>query len=409
MHIGMIHLINRSFPPDIRIEKEAKALAAAGHKVTVLAKRIPADALPYEQFITNYFVKRVEIKTPHFFSKYLTFFTLFHRECISSLKEFITKDRPDFLHVHDFDFVPTVVKVAREFQIPVVADLHENMPAAHVAYRSSLPQANKWANAILTNYHLWKWHEAQILPQCARVIVVVPEAVERLQNYGIPDNKLVVVSNTEDETTFQINPKQSDPAILDRYKDHWVISYIGGIGPHRGLDTVIQSLPYIGNEIPNLKLVIVGARSEQQKQIASEAQSLGVDHLIETIGWQPFEKVNSYVQASQVCLVPHNDFEHTQTTVPHKLFQYMICKKPVLVSNCRPLKRIVDDAGAGLVFRANDAKDLADKLKVMHSDPEKLQQMGLQGHKVALGKYSWRHDGAKLVDMYETLVKELKP
>ena len=49
---------------------------------------------------------------------------------------------------------------------------------------------------------------------------------------------------------------------------------------------------------------------------------------------------------------PHEDFEHTQTTVPHKLFQYMMGRKTVLVSDCAPLKRIIGDNEAGYVFKA---------------------------------------------------------
>ena len=49
MHIGMIYGENRPFPPDIRVEKEIKALSTVGHDVTVLAKRIPHSASPIDR------------------------------------------------------------------------------------------------------------------------------------------------------------------------------------------------------------------------------------------------------------------------------------------------------------------------------------------------------------------------
>ena len=299
--------------------------------------------------------------------------------------------------------VPTVIKVAKIYDIPVVADLHENMPAALVAYRSQSPPLEKSISAILLNYRLWRWHEARNLIKCARVIVVVPEAAERLKYYGIQEDKIVVVSNTEDETTFRFDPKEADPEIIDKYKESWMISYVGGIGPHRGLDTLLKAIPCACSQIPGLKLTIIGARGKYLDIIKKEVNKLGIGDSVEIIGWQPFEKVNSYVQASKVCLIPHNDFEHTQTTVPHKLFQYMICARPVLVSNCRPLKRIVEEAQSGCVFEANDSQDLGRQLVYMYNHPEELVQMGLNGQRAALGKYAWRHDAQRLVEMYDDL------
>jgi glycosyltransferase involved in cell wall biosynthesis len=81
----------------------------------------------------------------------------------------------------------------------------------------------------------------------------------------------------------------------------------------------------------------------------------------------------------------------------------MICGKPVLVSDCKPLKRIVEQANAGAIFRANDKKHLAQTLVQMAAFPEVLVEMGKNGQKSALGPLSWKIDAKKLVDLYSTL------
>ncbi len=81
----------------------------------------------------------------------------------------------------------------------------------------------------------------------------------------------------------------------------------------------------------------------------------------------------------------------------------MICGKPVLVSDCKPLKRIMEQAKAGAIFRANDEKDLATTLLHMAAHPEELVEMGLNGQKAALGPLSWKKDAKKLVDLYYSL------
>jgi glycosyltransferase involved in cell wall biosynthesis len=406
VHIGMILGVNRRFPPDIRVEKEMRALAEAGYHVTVLTKQIPEGSARREEIIPERaYVKRVQVpnsgRGP--FSRFKTAVSLIEQSWKKHLEALVREDKVDVFHVHDFKMVPTVLQAAKGLNILVVADLHENMPAVLVARRSELPKLKKMKDAILRNYYLWRWHESKRLKECAKIIVVVPEAAERLYRYGIKREKIVIVSNTEDKDTFRFASNDADPAIVEKYKEFWTISYVGGIGPHRGLDTLLKAVPAALQEIPKLKLVIVGARERDSAFLSSEINSGGVRDSVDIIGWQPFEKVYSYMIASRVCVIPYNDFEHTQTTVPHKLFQAMICARPVLVSNVRPLKRIVEEAKAGCVFRANDSRDLAQKLMEMFNHPGWLSEMGLNGQHAALGKYAWGNDAKRLLEMYREL------
>ena len=117
------------------------------------------------------------------------------------------------------------------------------------------------------------------------------------------------------------------------------------------MDTSIKAVKFIKDKIENFKLLIVGAKRSERVEIENLISKLNIENYVEIINWVPFEKVNQYIKHSKVCLVPHNDFEHTQTTIPHKLFQYMMMGKPVIVSDCKPLKRVVNETESGLVLR----------------------------------------------------------
>jgi glycosyltransferase involved in cell wall biosynthesis len=58
------------------------------------------------------------------------------------------------------------------------------------------------------------------------------------------------------------------------------------------------------------------------------------------------------------------------------------------------------------VFRANDVRDLADKLIYMYNNPAALKDMGFNGKAAALDKYAWRNEAKKLVKFYAGLSKE---
>ena len=87
----------------------------------------------------------------------------------------------------------------------------------------------------------------------------------------------------------------------------------------------------------------------------------------------------------------------------------MIMKKPVIVSSCKPLKRIVEDTGSGLVFNVNDSKSLADCLLKLYEDRSEIaKKYGDNGHQAALGEYSWKNDSGRLVKMYNDLALNLE-
>ena len=296
--------------------------------------------------------------------------------------------------------------MAEEFALPVVADLHENMPAAQVVYASGASRQRRVEFALTLGYRRWRRGERRALRACERTIVVCPEASRRLiEDYGIPRDSVAIVSNTEDETTFETGGDHAET--LARYRDAWVASYIGGIGPHRGVDTAIRAAAIAGRRIPNFRLVIVGVRGPARERLARMANAAGAAEQVELVDWVPSHQVPGYIAASRACLVPHNDFEHTRTTVPHKLFQYMLMGKPVVVSSCAPLKRIVEETQAGLVFQTGRAAELAECLITLHANVDRCaERYGENGRRAALGPYAWRHDARRLIDMYRGLEAE---
>mgnify|MGYP005645041659 FL=1 len=194
-----------------------------------------------------------------------------------------------------------------------------------------------------------------------------------------------------------------DKNIEKIYKDYWVALYVGGLGPHRGLETTIKAIPTIKDKIANFKLLIVGAKNHEKKKIDKLTKKLKIGKKVEIINWVPFSEILSYIKISNVCLVPHDNFEHTQTTIPHKLFQYMIMGKPVLVSDCKPLKRVIDDCKAGLVFIANDWRDLAKKMIELKTNSSKTIEMAKNGVVATQNKYSWKHDKQILLKVYNSI------
>ena len=125
---------------------------------------------------------------------------------------------------------------------------------------------------------------------------------------------------------------------------------------------------------------------------------------VNLVEWQTDEeKAFDYIKKSHIGIVPHKDTALTQTTIPHKLFMYMALGRPVLVSDVSPLKRVVEDAKNGMVFKADDPRDMASCLTEMH-DYDALMNFSKNGRLAAETTYSWEKDKARLLNLYEELL-----
>jgi len=402
-NIGMI--LASKFPPDIRIEKEAKALIENGYKVYLLCQKCNQKE-KREDIINNIIIRRVDesnlLRRKINIYKLFLFFRLglWDRE----IRKFVEDFAIDVLHIHDLPLVGTSLRVAKDKKVPIIADLHENYPAGLQVWTGNIAGLRKFLFKPLINLDRWLNYEKKCVKQVNKVIVVVKEAKERILKYAIPKNKVSVVSNTVDLEIF--DKAKPDLKIMGLYTNKYIISYIGGFGPHRGIETSIKAMKLLKNKNldKNIKLILVGKGSRRyEKETKHLVENEECKNIVEFLEWQPFEKVLSYFAISDIGLIPYYSNSHTNTTIPHKLFQYMAMKKPVVVSNCKPLKRIVNESKCGLVFESGNEKDLASQILKLISNKDLAANLGKNGRKAALKKYNWKNESKKLIEFYKQL------
>jgi glycosyltransferase involved in cell wall biosynthesis len=405
MRIGMV--LRGFFPHDIRIEKEARTLTAAGHEVFLLCLGNP-DQPERERFedieVTRIHRREVYNTVQRTLKTFRYVTTLYDTIWAREMRAFIEANDIEALHVHDLPLVKTGLSVAEEYDLPLVADLHENYPEAANQWRKGMALPRMLVQKTFTPRPRLKRLEKNCVQQADHVVTVVEEArAHYLRDCGADPETVSIVSNTVELSRF-------DDAELEDlgYDDEFVISYVGSFGPHRGLETAIGAMPAIVEQVPNARLLIVGSAGEdtyQQRLERLAAESDAADHITFT-GWVDFPKVPSYIAASDVCFVLHTENPHTSTTVPHKLFQYMSFEKPVVVTDVGPLGRIVRETDSGHVVDDGDFDGMAEAVISLATDEERTREIGKNARKAVEERYNWANEGQSLLGVYESLVAE---
>lgn len=399
MKIGVV--LDNDFDNDMRVKNEVQSLVNAGHDVEVLCfdfGKTPATNYEGAKLRRITASKILIDKLKALNNTYINLYPLYWYQYINS---FVKTFQPDVLHVHDLWMAEAALRIKKTHRLPIVIDLHENYAEAIGYYRF----AKRLPGRLLISQKRWRNSERKWLPQFDRIIVVIDEAKERLVNMGIPPQCISVVPNYVKIDEFTINDISIiSPDLQKKLKDRYVLCYVGAFDAHRGLDMPIKAMPKVLNFIPNALLLLVGW-GKNAKELKLLVDRLDLSDSVIFTGYKPNKEVPYYINVSNVCLIPHYKTPHTDATIPHKLFQYMLMKKPVLVSNCAPLDRIVRETNAGLSYVHDDVNHFVKSLLKIYKTQD-IINYGENGYRAVLEKYNWKIAQYELINLYKELEKK---
>ncbi|MDP8221172.1 MAG: glycosyltransferase family 4 protein [Candidatus Stygibacter frigidus] len=392
MKIGMI--LDSTYPPDPRVRSEALTLLAAGHEVSLFCidhdNREKEEILEGISVYRNYFNRNLYKKV--FALAYsIPAYQLLLRPLI---KRFLIDHDFDVVHIHDMIIAGIGLPMARNLGKKVVLDLHEDRPSIMKLYT----HVNSGIGRYLISIKKWQRMQCKLVKNADQVIVVTDEARQVLiEECEIKASKVHWVPNTLNLSNFRNYPR--DNTIIEKYKDKYVILYLGNTGIRRGTDTLIEAVSKLKGKIENLLLVLVGS-SRDDKYLKQLAKDSGVDEFVNFCGWKDESLFTSYLEAANVCVSPLKKNRHHDTTYANKLFQYMSEAKPVIVSNCDAQANVVIECGCGLIHEPGSVDSLALKILEIYNDPILSREMGLRGKAAVENKYNWEYSKEQLLEIY---------
>lgn len=380
----ILMILDHEFPPDIRVENEIEALSEAGHEIH-LACFTRENRSAYEKNGTCHIHRKPISGMVYKSSVAAMTFPVYFRFWRRFISHLTRKLSIDAIHVHDLPLTQVAAGICRKNHIPLTIDLHENWPA----YLRISTHTKSLAGRLLSPNKRWINYEIKSLAAADHIVVVVQEAAQRLIDLGLNPERIKVVSNTLNLRHFKITP-------AEKSSDDIILFYAGGLTYHRGLQVVIRAIAVVAQ--PNIKCWILGEGS-YKKQLEELVSTLGLEKQVIFKGWQPYEKMTEMMMDADYTLIPHLRSDHTDSTIPHKLFQYMYAGKPIIASNCKPIERIVNETKSGYIYMADQPGEMAKVLQQLKDDdPDSYVE---KGRKWVKEKYNWSVDNKVLLSLYD--------
>jgi glycosyltransferase involved in cell wall biosynthesis len=120
----------------------------------------------------------------------------------------------------------------------------------------------------------------------------------------------------------------------------------------------------------------------KKKMLQEEVKSRNLDN-VRFIDAVPKKEVFKYILASDVGLSVLKNVETFKTIYSNKTFDYMSCKKPILMAIDGVSRELVEEAQAGFFVQPENPNDFATKIELFLNDRSLISSQGERGYRYA--------------------------
>ena len=369
----------------------SKALEKNGHQVANFSMKHPRNQ---ESSWSKYFISRLSfsrlrlrdiIKIPRRM--------IYSREARVNFKKLVEDFKPDIVHLHNIyhHISPSILPVAKKAGAKIVMTLHDYKlvcpnyqmysrgrtiwdACGSRFYRCAIKKyfKNSYIQSFLVSFeYLIHHYFLNIYDKNIDLYIAPSHFMKKVcVRFGISEEKIEVLHNfIEDDEIV----KEAKPG------DYWL--YFGRLSNEKGINDLITAY---GKTEQNTKLKIVGEGPEKDnlKKMVKEAN---LEDKIEFTGVLYDNDLKQVIAGSQAVIMPSVWPEN----MPFSLIEALGNGKPVIAAKTGGLPELIEPKKNGLLFKAGDTDDLANKLRefekldkqqLSNNALESARELGLKDH-----------------------------
>ena len=234
--------------------------------------------------------------------------------------------------------------------------------------------------------------------------VLTPAFRDKLiSNKNVPEKKIIFIPNAAD---FSLSEKILNDISFNSnqfkkqlgFENKFVITYVGAHGVANHLIQIIDAAEILQNTEIIFQLIGAGMRKEF---LVNEVRKRNLTNVVfrDPV---PKSDVFKYILSSDVGISVLKNIDTFKTIYSNKTFDYMSCKKPILLAIDGVSRKLIESANCGFFVEPENSLMLAEKSTLMSKlDKKQLHQMGVNGYNYAKEHF----DRKKLANKYLNLIK----
>lgn len=212
-------------------------------------------------------------------------------------------------------------------------------------------------------------------------VAFVSRAVQRcLELRGFPRNgDRTVIYNGVDTQVFAPSAGESRGEYL---------LFAGGLGHHKGLDSVLQAMALLGQaELGDLGIAVAGGgHPADGRRVTAEIRRLGLGDRVFLMGRVARDRMPEVYRRAWAFVLP----SLCEESLARALQEAMACGLPALATPTGGTTELLHHEVNGLTFAAGDAIELAEQIRRLRASPELCRALGEAARRTVVSRFDIR-------------------
>lgn len=307
----------------------------------------------------------------------------------------------DIVHANFFMSALVAANIKKQLGIPYVVTFH----ALGLVRRVYQKEADSFPVERLEIERVIAQDADYIIAECPQ------DKKDLIYYYDAPPERITIIPCGFCSKEFHPINQSDARQQLGLPQDEAILLQLGRMVPRKGVDNVIQALPFVQNTSKKVRLVIVGGEGDlaceeltpeigRLQRIAAEQ---GVTAQVTFAGRRQREMLKYYYSAADI-------FISTPWYEPFGItpLEAMACGTPVIGSNVGGIKYSVADGETGYLVPPKDPIALAQKIQLLLNDEHNMQQMKQAAIKRVNTYFTWGKVTAAIGKLYSDVIHQQK-
>lgn len=365
-----ICFISNLYPPnvlggaEIVVEKMALEMLRRGHESIIITTSpdeeehiLTRDNTPiYQLNTTKLYPTYKQTEASGIKKPFWHVFDLWNKSTLNAVKDILVKEDIDIVHINNFKGLSlSCFKAGKEVGIPVVYMSHD---FSLICPRANLIRGN---NTLCDSRNFI----------CNKYVNVQRRLLDDNVDLLISPSQFMIDKFREND--FFINTTSIKIPLGVEYTSHKTIktydtidiTYIGTLGKHKGVDTLIKAFKDISNDKIRLHIIGKGYDEEEFKELA------GDDSRITFHGFVDNNKIQEYYEMTNILVIPSICYDNS----PLVVYESFSTGTPVIGSNIGGIPELVEEGHNGFLFESGNCLSLKEKLVKVINDKELLTNL----------------------------------
>jgi glycosyltransferase involved in cell wall biosynthesis len=307
---------------------------------------------------------------------------------LGELTSLFRRLRPDIVHTHNPKTGVYGRLAARLARVPVVVNTVHGLFAT--------PDDSFTRKAIVYGLE-------RAASTCSRAeLVQNAEDIATLSRLRVPERKLVLLGNGVDLDRFRPYPAQGVAHArhaLGLGEASVVVGVVGRLVWQKGFHELFAAAKVLKQKHPEVAFVVVGPREPTKGDGLSAADVSTAEEMGNVIFLGERRDMEALYPAFDMLVLPSY-----REGFPRSAMEASACGIPVVATDIRGSRQVVEHDTTGLLVPVRDAEALADAIGALAIDPERRRAMGRAARKRAEAEFDERRVVSITLDVYRRLL-----